>query len=94
MNLSPGLSTTVSERFQSMQPRRDVSMNTGRTINLFKYTKECQRAFQSLVDKFTSEFLVQLWSLDKEVTLTTVASEKIGAVLPRGKNPVSDKKRT
>ena len=41
----------------------------------FKWTDECQRAFQSLVDELTSEPLVQSYSLDKEVTLATDASE-------------------
>ena len=42
----------------------------------FKWTDECQTAFQSLVDELTSEPLVQPYTLDKEVTLTTDASEK------------------
>ena len=55
----------------------------------FKWTDECQRAFQSLVDELTSEPLVQPYSLDKEVTLTTDASEKtIGAVLTQNDHPV------
>ena len=48
----------------------------------FKWTDDCQRAFQSLVDELTSEPLIQPYSLDKEVTLTTDPSEKtIGGVL-------------
>ena len=55
----------------------------------FKWTDECQRAFQSLVDELTSEPLVQPYTLDKEVTLTTDASEKnIGAVLTQNDHPV------
>ena len=55
----------------------------------FKWTDECQRAFQSLVDELTSEPLVQPYSLEKEVTLTTDASEKtIGAVLTQNDHPV------
>ena len=55
----------------------------------FKWTDECQRAFQSLIDELTSEPLVQPYSLDKEVTLTTDASEKtIGAVLTQNDHPV------
>ena len=55
----------------------------------FKWTDECQRAFQSLVDELTSEPLVQSYSLDKEVTLTRDASEKtIGAVLTQNDHPV------
>ena len=55
----------------------------------FKWTDECQKAFQSLVEELTSEPLVQLYSLDKEVTLTTDASEKtIGAALTQNDHPV------
>ena len=55
----------------------------------FKWTYERQRTFQSLVDELTSEPLVQPYSLDKEVTLTTDASEKtIGAVLTSNDHPV------
>ena len=42
----------------------------------FKWTHECHRAFQSLVDELTKEPFVQPYSLDKEVTLTADASEK------------------
>ena len=55
----------------------------------FKWTDECQRAFQSLVNELTSEPLVQPYTLDIEVTLTTDASEKtIGGVLTRNDHPV------
>ena len=55
----------------------------------FKWTDECQRAFQSLVDELTSEPLVQPYTLDREVTLTTDASEKtIGGVLTQNDHPV------
>ena len=55
----------------------------------FKWTDECQRAFQSLVDELTSDSLVQPYTLDKEVTLTTDASEKtIGGVLTQNDHPV------
>ena len=55
----------------------------------FKWTDECQRACQSLVDELTSEPLVQPYTLDKEVTLTTDASEKtIGGVLTKNDHPV------
>ena len=47
----------------------------------FKWTDECQRTFQSVVDELTSEPLVQPYTLDKEVTLTTDASEKKTLVL-------------
>ena len=48
----------------------------------FKWTYQCQQAFQPLVDELTNKPLVQLCSLDKEVTLATDASEKtIGGVL-------------
>ena len=42
----------------------------------FEWTDECQRAFQSLEDELTSEPLVQLYTLAKEVTPNTDASEK------------------
>ena len=35
----------------------------------FKWTDQCQRAFQSLVDELTCEPLVQQYTLDKEMTL-------------------------
>ena len=55
----------------------------------FKWTDECQRAFQSLVDELPSEPLVQPYTLDKEVTLTTDASEKTnGGVLTQNDHPV------
>ena len=55
----------------------------------FKWTDECQRAFQSLVDELTSEPLVQPYTLDKEVTFFTDASEKtIGCVLTQNDHPV------
>ena len=56
---------------------------------LLKGTDECQRSFLSLVDELTSEPLVKPYSLDKEVTLSTDASEKtIGAVLTQNDHPV------
>ena len=66
-----------------MQPRRGVSMNSGKMINLsigpqlvsIGPLNEYQRAFQSLVDELTSGPLVQPYTLN-EVTLTTDASEK------------------
>ena len=55
----------------------------------FKWTDEYQSAFQSLVDELTSEPLVQPYTLDKEVTLTTDASEKtIRGVLTQNDHPV------
>ena len=55
----------------------------------FKWTDECQRAFQSLLDELTSVPLVQPYTLDKEVTLTTDGSEKtIGGVLTQNDHPV------
>ena len=55
----------------------------------FKWTDECQKAFQSLVDELTNKPLVQPYSLDNEVTLTTDASEKtIGGVLTQNGHPV------
>ena len=57
--------------------------------NNFKWTEQCQRAFQSLVDELSSEPIVKPYSLTKEVTLTTDASEKtIGAVLTQEGHPV------
>ncbi|MEL7079444.1 MAG: RNase H-like domain-containing protein [Cyanobacteria bacterium J06582_2] len=55
----------------------------------FNWTDECQKAFQSLVDELTNKPLVQPYSLDNEVTLTTDASEKtIGGVLTQNGHPV------
>ena len=59
------------------------------TLKTFKWTDECQRAFQSLVDELTGEPLVQPYTLDKEVTLTTDAPEKTnGGVLTQNDHPV------
>ena len=56
---------------------------------LFNWTDECQRSFQLLVDELTSEPLVQPYTLDNEVTLTTDASEKtVGVVLMQNDHPV------
>ena len=55
----------------------------------FKWTDECQRAFQSLIDELTNEPLVPPYTLDNEVNLTTDASEKtIGGVLTQNDHPV------
>ena len=55
----------------------------------FRWTDECQRAFQSLVDELTCEPLVQPNTLENEVTLTTDAFGKtIGAVLTQNDQPV------
>ena len=55
----------------------------------FKWTDQCERAFQSLVDELTSEPLVQPYTLDKEVTLTTDAPEKtFGGVLTQNDHPI------
>ena len=48
----------------------------------FEWTDECQLELQSWVDKITSRLLLQLHSLDKELTLTTEASNKtVGRIL-------------
>ena len=55
----------------------------------FEWTDESQRAFQSQVDELTCEPLVQPYTLDKEVTLSTNASEKtFDAVLTQNDHPV------
>ena len=51
---------------------------------VFQETDECKEVFQSLIDELTSKPLLQLYSLDKKVTLTKYASEKTNAeVLPQ-----------
>ena len=59
-----------------MRHRRGVLMNSGKQDEASKWTDECQRAFQSLVDELTCEPLVQEYTLDRVVDLTTDASEK------------------
>ena len=59
-------------------------------IKPFKWTDECQEAFQSLVDELASEPLIQACTLDKKVTLITDASEKktISAVITQNDHPL------
>ena len=55
----------------------------------FKWSSQCQRAFQNLVHELTSEPVVQPYSPNKEATLSTDASKKtIGAVLTQEGHPV------
>ena len=57
--------------------------------NSFKWTDECQKSFQSLVDELICEPLVQPNTLDKEVTLTMDRSENtIGPVLTQNDHQV------
>ena len=57
--------------------------------NSFKWTDECQKSFQSLVDELICEPLVQPNTLDKEVTLTRDRSENtIGPVLTQNDHQV------
>ena len=61
---------------------------------IFKWTDECQLTFQSLVHVLTGEPLIQPYTLDKQVTLTTDASEKtFDAVLTQNDHPVIYKSR-
>ena len=70
-----GLINYFGGLLQTMPHRRDVSMNSGKKTPC-KWTDKCQRTFQSLVDELACEPLVQPYTLDKEVTPTTDASEK------------------
>ena len=55
----------------------------------FEWTAECQQAFETIVNELSSKPLVQPYSLAKEVTITTDASERaIGAVLTQEGHPV------
>ena len=55
----------------------------------FQWTEKCQRAFERLKSELASKPVVQPSSLEKEVTITTDASEKaIGGVLSQEWQPV------
>ena len=55
----------------------------------FQWTDKCQRAFERLKSELASKPVVQPYSLKKEVTTTTDASEKaIGGVLSQEGHPV------
>ena len=55
----------------------------------FQWTDNCQRAFERLKSELVSKPVVQPYSLKKEVTITTDASEKaIGGVLSQEGHPV------
>ena len=55
----------------------------------FQWTDKCQRAFERLKSELVSKPVVQPYSLKKEVTITTDASEKaIGGVLSQEGHPV------
>ena len=55
----------------------------------FQWTDKCQRAFERLKSELASKPVVQPFSLRKEVTITTDASEKaIGGVLSQEGHPV------
>ena len=56
---------------------------------MFQWTDKCQRAFERLKSELASKPDVQPYSLKKEVTFTTDASEKaIGGVLSQEGHPV------
>ena len=55
----------------------------------FQWTDKCQRAFKRLKSELASKPVVQPYSLKKEVTITTDASERaIGGVLSQEGHPV------
>ena len=56
-----------------MQQRPDASMNSRQEDRPFQWTDECQQAFQSLVDELTSKPLLQPYSLNEEIAVTTDA---------------------
>ena len=55
----------------------------------FQWTEKCQRGFDSLKSELASKPVVQPYSLKKQVTITSYASEKaIGGVLSQEGHPV------
>ena len=69
-----------------LQPILELRKNE----NEFEWTAKCQKAFDRLKNELASRPVVQPYSLHKEVTITTDASEMaIGGILSQEGHPVT-----